>query len=249
MGIHLPVCVTSVCMGLGWAWVGEQGPVSISEKMSSRKVLKPRDLYLELWYRSEIWQALRQQCCRCACHISKRYHNLKYQSRGFETLRDLTKRRLRILRRGPDSLESESVTFFSLSMWLVVFIDWWLLFGILLKGPLAGFTSCQIGNKNFMEIICIWQYFCFEFRDIFVPRIFINNFNWEVRMSIIDLWKCLRKNSNWPFFLLIHVIWFLDVGNDLLITLFCIDWYVICLCTCTSSLLPMEALTCISQRV
>ena len=59
-----------------------------------RKVSKPRDLYLELSDRSEIWQALRQQCCRCACQISKRYNNLKYQSRGFETSRDLTKRRL-----------------------------------------------------------------------------------------------------------------------------------------------------------
>ena len=62
--------------------------------VKSRKVSKPRDLYLELSDRSEIWQALRQQCCRCACQISKRYDNSKYQSRGFETLRDLTKRRL-----------------------------------------------------------------------------------------------------------------------------------------------------------
>ena len=60
----------------------------------SRKVSKPRDLYLELSDRSDIWQSLRQQCCRCACQISKRYDNLKSQSRGFETLRDLTKRRL-----------------------------------------------------------------------------------------------------------------------------------------------------------
>ena len=60
----------------------------------SRKVSKPRDLYLELSDRSEILQALGQQCCRCACYISKRYDNLKYQSRGFEILRDLTKRRL-----------------------------------------------------------------------------------------------------------------------------------------------------------
>ena len=60
----------------------------------SRKVSKPRNLYLELSDRSAIWQALRQQCCRCACQISKRYDNLKYQSRGFETLRDLTIRRL-----------------------------------------------------------------------------------------------------------------------------------------------------------
>ena len=60
----------------------------------SRKVSKPRDLYLESSDRSEILQALRQQCCRCACQIAKWYDNLKYQSRGFETLRDLTKRRL-----------------------------------------------------------------------------------------------------------------------------------------------------------
>ena len=60
----------------------------------SREVSKPRDLYLKLSDRSEIWQALRQHCCRCACQISKRYDNLKYQSRGFETSRDLTKRRL-----------------------------------------------------------------------------------------------------------------------------------------------------------
>ena len=74
-----------------------QSPVSISEKTSfvrSRKVSKPRDLYLELSDRSKIWQALRQHCCRCACQISKRYDNLKYQSRGFEISRDLTKRRL-----------------------------------------------------------------------------------------------------------------------------------------------------------
>ena len=60
----------------------------------SRKVSKPRDLDLDLSDRSEIWQALRKQCCRCACQISKRYDNLKYRSRGFETSRDLTKRRL-----------------------------------------------------------------------------------------------------------------------------------------------------------
>ena len=51
----------------------------------SREVSKSWDLYLELSDRSEIWQALRQHCCR---------FNLKYQSGGFETSRDLTTRRL-----------------------------------------------------------------------------------------------------------------------------------------------------------
>ena len=60
----------------------------------SREVSTPRDLYSELFDRCEIWQALRQQCCRYAGQISKRYDNLEFQSRGFETLRDLTKRRL-----------------------------------------------------------------------------------------------------------------------------------------------------------
>ena len=60
----------------------------------SRKVSKPRDLDLELYGCSEIWQAPRQQCCGCACQISKHGENLNYQSRDFETSRDLTIRLL-----------------------------------------------------------------------------------------------------------------------------------------------------------
>ena len=60
----------------------------------SRKVSKPRDWYFKLSYRFEIWQAHRQHCCRSACQISERSDNSKYKSRGFGTLRDLTKRRL-----------------------------------------------------------------------------------------------------------------------------------------------------------
>ena len=60
----------------------------------SREVSKPRDWYFKLPYRFEIWQAHRQQCCRSACQIAERSDNSKYKSRGFETLRDLTKRRL-----------------------------------------------------------------------------------------------------------------------------------------------------------
>ena len=62
--------------------------------VKSRKVSKLRDLYVELSDRSEICKALRQQCCRCACQISKRCANLKYHSGGFDTSRDLTIRRL-----------------------------------------------------------------------------------------------------------------------------------------------------------
>ena len=54
----------------------------------------PRDLYLELYDRSEILHAPRQQCCRSACQISKWWDNSNYLSRGFESSRDLTIRRL-----------------------------------------------------------------------------------------------------------------------------------------------------------
>ena len=60
----------------------------------SREVSKPRDWYFKLSYRFEIWQAHRQHCCRSACQISERSDISKYKSRSFETLRDLTERRL-----------------------------------------------------------------------------------------------------------------------------------------------------------
>ena len=60
----------------------------------SRKVSNARDWVLKCSYRLEIWQAHRQQCCRCACQISERSHNSEYKSRDFETLRDLTITRL-----------------------------------------------------------------------------------------------------------------------------------------------------------
>ena len=62
--------------------------------VSSHKVSKPRDRYFRLSYRFEIWEAHRQHCCRSTCQISERSDNSKYKSRGFETLRDLTERRL-----------------------------------------------------------------------------------------------------------------------------------------------------------
>ena len=93
--IHQSSWLLVLCEGIPQvtSWAPSQYP---KRRLSvrSRKVSKPRDLYLELSDRSEIWPALRQQCCRCACQISKRYYNLKYHSRGFETLRDLTIRRL-----------------------------------------------------------------------------------------------------------------------------------------------------------
>ena len=93
-------CLSSVVNNMaadGLAKYGIRAPFQYLKRrlsIRSRQVSKPRDLYLELSDHFEIWQALRQQCCRCACQNSKRYDNLKYQSRGFETLRDLTKIRL-----------------------------------------------------------------------------------------------------------------------------------------------------------
>ena len=85
-------CSISIAIALE-PWAPSQYPIR-RLSVRSRKVSKPRDLYLELSDRSEIWQALRQHGCRCACQISKRCNNLKHQSRDFETSRDLTKRRL-----------------------------------------------------------------------------------------------------------------------------------------------------------
>ena len=52
----------------------------------------PRDNVLQWSYRSEIWQAFRQHCCRDACQISERLKRSKPDSRCFETSQDLTVR-------------------------------------------------------------------------------------------------------------------------------------------------------------
>ena len=70
----------------------------------SRGVSKPRDWMLWWSDRSELWQASRQQrCCRGACQISERYDHYNIQSRGFETLRNLSVLRasVRSVNRGP----------------------------------------------------------------------------------------------------------------------------------------------------
>ena len=60
----------------------------------SRKVSKPRESGLDTSSHSEIWQAPRQQRCRDACQISKRYYHYNTESRGSETWRDLAVIRL-----------------------------------------------------------------------------------------------------------------------------------------------------------
>ena len=79
-------------MRLEILYITSQGPVSISDKTSYRKSRSHEIGSLN--YRSEIWQAHRQQCCRCACQISERSDHSKYKSHGFETSRGLTIRRL-----------------------------------------------------------------------------------------------------------------------------------------------------------
>ena len=49
---------------------------------------------LDFFNCSEIWQAPRQQRCRDACQISELNDHYNTQSRGFETSRDLSVRRL-----------------------------------------------------------------------------------------------------------------------------------------------------------
>ena len=60
----------------------------------SREVSKPRDRQFKLSHRCEIWPAHRQQCCRGVCQISQRSDYSKHKSRGIETSRYLTIRRL-----------------------------------------------------------------------------------------------------------------------------------------------------------
>ena len=109
----------------------------------SRKVSKPRDLYLELSDRSEIWQALRQHGCRCACQISKRCNSLKYQSRDFETSRDLTKRRLFVYWDGAQT-----------AIWSM------LLFMGFVGHLAAGTLSSELRSRmpGFMEFTCIYKW-------------------------------------------------------------------------------------------
>ena len=82
------------------------GSVSISDIRSlivrSGEVSKPLDWHFELSHRFEIWQAPRQQC------FSERLDNSYYKSRGFETLRDLTIRRLIGYWNGPWPLTFQS---------------------------------------------------------------------------------------------------------------------------------------------
>ena len=80
-----------------WPFSSCRGPFQYPIRrfiIRSRKVSKARDWVLKCWNHFEIWQAPRQQYCRGACQISERSDNSKYKSRGFETLRDLTIRRL-----------------------------------------------------------------------------------------------------------------------------------------------------------
>ena len=60
----------------------------------SHEIWKAQDLMLELSCR--VWQVSRQHCWRGACQISEPLAKSKPESRGFETLRDLTVRRLTV---------------------------------------------------------------------------------------------------------------------------------------------------------
>ena len=67
------------------------GLYSLSSKTSHRQIswsLEAARLMLQLSYRSEIWQAHRQQ----RCQISERLEKFKPESRGFETSRDIAVR-------------------------------------------------------------------------------------------------------------------------------------------------------------
>ena len=56
-----------------------------------------REIQIQTFYRSKIWQASRQQRCRDACEISEGYDHYNIQFRGFKASWDLTVGRLSIL--------------------------------------------------------------------------------------------------------------------------------------------------------
>ena len=93
-----------------------QDPISISNFrhliVRYRAVSKPWDWYFELSHYFRYQQAPRQYYCRYARQISERSANYKYQSRGFETSRDLTRRcrmAYRTLKQGPDGNGSRMI--------------------------------------------------------------------------------------------------------------------------------------------
>ena len=69
-----------------------QGLYSLSGKTSYQQIsssLEAARLDAITMYRSQIWQASRQRCCRGACQILERMQKPKRKARGFEASRDL----------------------------------------------------------------------------------------------------------------------------------------------------------------
>ena len=103
----------TACNGCHWILGDILRSVSISDKISYGNIswsLEAARIVLKLFNRSEIRQAPRQYCCRCACKISKRCDNLNYQPHGFETSRDLTIGILSDIETGPWLLYAGSPT-------------------------------------------------------------------------------------------------------------------------------------------
>ena len=75
--------------------IRDQAPVSISDKTSNRKILQSLEA-ARFVFRivQSLWNLTGTSAAACACQISKRWDDLNYQSRGFETSRDLAIRRL-----------------------------------------------------------------------------------------------------------------------------------------------------------
>ena len=65
-------------------------PYVITKKILNSQNRKPWHWFFQLSDGFEIWQVPWQSCCKtAACKMWKRYNDLSFQSRGFETSRDL----------------------------------------------------------------------------------------------------------------------------------------------------------------
>ena len=115
----------------------------------SRKVSMPRDLCSESCYRSSIWQAPRQQCCRRAYQILKRCDNLDYRLPTTDLrhfTRSYDKTSCRILKQGPSHIKLWNTYSGGFCGYLDAQIE-----EILCRLP-------QFGTKDKFHFVCVCQF-------------------------------------------------------------------------------------------
>ena len=121
----------------------------------SREVSKPGDWLFKLSHRFEIWQALRQPCCRGACQISERSDNSKYKSRGFDTFAGFySKTSYRILKLGPAGVDCWiRLLIYSINYTFRVVVT---VNSFQMPHSLTSQTSCDFLSRLYLPFIKYW---------------------------------------------------------------------------------------------